>query len=47
MEKEQKKVYTTPEMMELRLERQIALLGGSEDFDGEFGLAPHQHDPLA
>ena len=50
MEMEQKKVYIAPEMMELRFERQAVLLGGSDtdpDYDGEFGLAPQQRDPLA
>ena len=46
MEMEQKKVYIAPEMMEFRLERQAALLDGS-DYDGEFSLAPRQQNPLA
>ena len=46
---EQKKAYIAPEMMELRFERQAALLESSEpeEFNGEFGLAPQQRDPLA
>ena len=46
MEMEQKKVYAAPEMTEFRLERQAALLDGS-DYGGELGLAPQQRDPLA
>lgn len=52
MEKEQKKIYIAPELMELRFERQAVLLGGSDPdpetpFNGEFGFAPQQRDPLA
>ena len=46
MEMEKKKVYVAPEMTEFRLERQAALLDGS-DYDGEFSLAPRQQNPLA
>jgi hypothetical protein len=51
MEMEQKKSYMTPKMEEVRLERQVALLDGSPDpdpeYNGPFGLAPQQQNPLA
>ena len=43
---ENKKEYTEPKMKTVHLENQVNLLEGSEN-NGEFGLAPHEQDPLA
>lgn len=45
---DQKKNYTEPEMKVVNLEAQNLLLECSESQNcGDFGLAPHEQDPIA
>ena len=44
----QKKIYTAPEMKEVRFEhRQSVLQETSGDYYDEMGFAPRQQDPMA